>query len=251
LPASRFVAVDENGADELVQLDDWKRPMPISRRSLVVASALGSLIPLRAFANTVTLSIRVELSSDRDQSGTLTLKGAGGGTLLGPLSVYGRSDNAIAAAHDNASRDPTQLYGDTPTGTYSVPQAVATGDSTSYSNHSYGPNGALILKPETGDAAVAAGNGRTGLLIHGGDPGSGGKLRATHGCLRLSNSDMAKLMAAILAAGENVQFNRCELVRIDADIGLGDPVCGEDVGDPPPGIDALLNPGTLVIPPPN
>jgi len=44
--------------------------------------------------------------------------------------------------------------------------------------------------------------------------------------------------------------SRCDLVRIDADIGLGDPVCGEDVGDPPPGIESLLNPGQIVIPPP-
>jgi hypothetical protein len=61
---------------------------------------------------------------------------------------------------------------------------------------------------------------------------------------------MAKPMAAILSVGENVQFSRCELVRINVDIGLGDPVCGENVGDPPPGIESLLNPGTITIPPP-
>jgi hypothetical protein len=222
----------------------------ISRRDLLIASTLGYFVPIEAFADTVNLTIRVELSSDRDQTGTLKLQSANGNTLVGPLSVYGRSDNAAARAHGNPSRDPTKLYGDTPTGTYSIPQATATGDSTSYASHSYGPNGALVLKPETGDAATAAANGRIGLLIHGGAPGSGGKLRATNGCLRLSNSDMAKLMAAISAAGENVQFSRCELVRIDADIGLGDPVCGEEPGDPPPGIDSLLNPGTITIPPP-
>lgn len=216
----------------------------------MVAGAIGAIIPSRSFGKPVELKIRVELSSDRNQTGTLKLLNASGGSLTGPLSVYGRSDSTMASNHGNPSRDPTKLYGDTPTGTYTIPLAVATGNSTSYNNHSYGPNGALVLKPESGQAATAATNGRKGLLIHGGDPGAGGKLRATHGCLRLSNADMAKLMAAILAAGDNVQFSRCELVRLNMDVGLGDPVCGEDVGDPPPGIESLLNPGTITIPPP-
>jgi hypothetical protein len=224
--------------------------MTVSRRSFLAATALGPFFAGKATADTVNLTIYVELSSDRDQTGTLRLQTADGVTLAGPFSVYGRSDGTTAAVHGNPSRDPTMPYGDTPTGSYSVPGAVATGDSTSYRSHSYGPNGALVLKPESGDAATAASNGRIGLLVHGGDPGNGGMLRATHGCLRLSNSDMAGLMAAILTAGDNVQFSRCDLVRIDASIGLGDPVCGEDVGDPPPGIESLLNPGQIIVPPP-
>lgn len=224
--------------------------MAVSRRSFLASSAFGTFFAVEAFADTVNLKLYVELSTDRNQTGTLRLQTTGGVTLAGPFDAYGRSDTKIATAHGNPSRDPTMPYGDTPTGSYSVPSAMATGDSTSYRGHSYGPNGALVLKPESGDALTAASNGRVGLLVHGGDPGNGGKLRATHGCLRLSNSDMASLMAAILTAGNNIQFGRCDLVRIEADIGLGDPVCGEDLGDPPPGIDSLLNQGPIIIPSP-
>lgn len=225
--------------------------MHFSRRRVLLASTIGALATSRAAADVVNLVIKVELSSDRDQTGSLRLQTVAGATLAGPFSVYGRSDNSKAAAHGNPNRDPTQPYGDTPTGTYEIPRAIATGGATSYGSRSYGPNGALVLKPKNGQAATAAANGRVGLLVHSGDPGSGGKLRATHGCLRLSNSDMATLMAAILAAGDNVRFDRCELVRIDATVGPpGDPICGEDVGDPPPGIEALLNPGTINIAPP-
>lgn len=90
-----------------------------------------------------------------------------------------------------------------------------------------------------------------GLLIHSGDPGTGGKLRATNGCVRLSNADMLKLMQSIAAAGENPQFNRCELTRIDASIGPpGDLVAGEVPGDPPAGIQTLLSPAPAVAPRP-
>ena len=225
--------------------------MFVNRRSFLLASAAMSIAMDTAKADVVQLIIRVELSNDRNQIGALKLQNLSGATLAGPFNVFGRSDDSMARAHGNATHDSTKPYGDTPSGTYEIPKAVATGDSTSYASHSYGPNGALVLKPKSGDAATAASNGRIGLLIHGGDPGSGGKLRATHGCLRLSNSDMASLMAAIIAAGNNVQFSRCELTRANVDIGPpGDPVCGEDVGDPPPGIGSLLNPGTIFVPPP-
>jgi hypothetical protein len=218
------------------------------RRSLLIGLVAVSAAKANPARSDVNLSLQVELSSDRDQTGALTLKDSSGTTLAGPFSVFGRSDTGIAAAHGNAGRDPLQPYGDTPTGTFNIPRGIATGTGQ-YSNHSYGPNGALVLVPSGGQALDAAANGRTGLLIHGGDPGATGNLRATHGCLRLSNDDVARLFAAILAAGDNPRFNRCEIVRLDASIGPpGDFEAGEDAGDPPPGIGDLLENGPLRLP---
>ncbi|WP_367614555.1 L,D-transpeptidase [Teichococcus coralli] len=216
---------------------------------LLAAFASGVTSSRRSAAQPVDLVIRVELSEDRDQTGTLILQDGSGRRLGGPYPAFGRSDNATAKAHKNPARNPIQPYGDTPTGTYEIPRVVATGDETNYRSRSYGPNGALVLRPTAGQALTAAGNGRIGLMIHGGAPGSGGRLRATHGCVRLSDQDMARLTAAIAAAGQNARFSRCELVRLAASIGPpGDPVSGEDTGDPPPGIQELLNPGPIILP---
>lgn len=218
------------------------------RQALALVPATGSVaITTRLSAQPVDLVIRIELSEDRNQTGVLVLRNAAGSQLAGPFPAFGRADNATAAAHGNPTRNPTQLYGDTPTGTYDIPRATATGPGTNYNNRSYGPNGALVLSPTGGQALIAATNGRVGLLIHGGAPGTGGRLRATHGCVRLSDQDMARLMAAIAAAGQNARFNRCDLVRLAASVGPpGDPVSGEDAGDPPPGIQQLLTPGPIL-----
>lgn len=221
--------------------------MRIDRRRLVWL--LGSIVPWRfALAAEPKLQIRIELPSDRDNTGTLILKNAAGATTAGPFRAYGRADRSAAEQHGNDKRDALLPFGDTPTGTYSIPRAFATGQGTNYPSHSYGPNGALVLRPTGGQALTAAGKGRIGLLIHGGDPGRNGRLRATNGCIRLSDTDMTALMAAVAAAGDNPDSYRCDIVQIDASIGpQGDPV-GEDVGDPPPGIEQLLRPGKIKLP---
>ena len=83
---------------------------------------------------------------------------------------------------------------------------------------SYGPNGAIRLKALGGDALMAESLGRSGLLIHGGTTGTEkywrgkGALRATHGCIRLSNKDVKKLMELIY--GARYSDNACNLVDI-------------------------------------
>lgn len=217
--------------------------MTMTRRAAVLGLAATGLMVQTAKAQPVQLTIRVNLPFTREQTGTLSLEDASGTAILSELKTLGKADNAAAKQAGNASRDPTLPFGDTPEGTYSVPRLVATGGGTAYSAHSYGPNGALVLKPETGDAAAAAANGRRGLLVHGGDPGAGGRPRATHGCLRLSNSDMARLMQAIANAGNNVTFNRCEVVRLSVLVGEDSAEgAGDDELDPPFDIDNLLNP---------
>lgn len=90
-----------------------------------------------------------------------------------------------------------QTNGNTPTGTYDGSVFVSTKD---FPQDSYGPWGAVRLTPTSGNALTAERVfGRTGLLIHGGDlsrPGywrGANQLRATYGCLRVSNDDMLRL----------------------------------------------------------
>lgn len=136
------------------------------------------------------VSILVSLPKNRDVSGRLTVRDALG-RELGSYEVLGRG-----------SRGPgdtsLQVNGNTPTGEYDGTERV---DTSAWNAASYGPYGAVRLKPLGGNALVAHEVvGRDGLLIHGGAPGGkgyfrgAGALRATHGCLRLSNSDIQQLI---------------------------------------------------------
>jgi hypothetical protein len=187
------------------------------------------------------VEIVVELPPDRRFAGRLTLKDDQGRTLAGPFDAYGKADNAAAIAHGNAGRDPKLPYGDTPEGSYEVPRAIATGDDTNYPAHSYGNAGALALRPVGGPALDALANGRIGLLIHGGDPGLGGTLRPTNGCVRLSNADMASLITGLENAGTAGTAPICSTLSVTANVTEGAPDDGEDNGDPPPNIDEILN----------
>jgi hypothetical protein len=189
--------------------------------------------------------IVVDLPTDRTHPGTLTIQDDDGNIIAGPFDALGKSDNQAAIGHGNPTRDPTQPYGDTPTGGYNSTGYVATGDGTAFPSHSYGPNGAIVLDPTDGQAQSAEDNGRTGLLIHGGDPGSNGALRPTYGCIRLSNGDMAEVMKTCRADGNT---NRCTVAQVEgagdgppADEADGGDAGASDPPDVPPG-DVLMNP---------
>jgi len=118
----------------------------------------------------------------------------------------------------NPTRNPLLFAGDTPTGNYVSPGVVSTGD---WEQRSYGPWGAIQLKAVSGDALLAERLGRTGLLIHGGDPGIAarfGGYRSTLGCLRLSNIDMKSLAGMLFAAGENSSRLRSETVSVTVNV---------------------------------
>jgi hypothetical protein len=187
------------------------------------------------------VEIVVEVPTDRRNLGRLTLKDDAGNVLAGPFDAYGKSDNLTAINHGNSARDPLLPYGDTPLGSYEIPRAVATGTGTNYPDHSYGSSGALVLRPVGGQALSAAANGRTGLLIHSGDPGVGGRLRPTNGCVRLSGADMSALMAALEAASTSGAAPICSALEISATVREGDVDDGSDDGDPPPNIQQLLD----------
>src|SRR2546427_11222285 len=143
------------------------------------------------------------LPSDRLQTGSLTATNDAGVVILGPVPARGKADGQIAAAHANPDRDPERIDGDHPTGTYRVVRVEHDKSPT----HSYGPR-FLLLDPIDGDALIAKKNGRAGLAIHGGDSAPDGSLRATEGCLRVSNETalaVAGLVEPELAAGRTVE----------------------------------------------
>lgn len=188
--------------------------------------------------------IVVRLPDDRFKEGMLELLNSAGQTVATPLPALGRADGDTAKKKKNPQRSPIFPYGDTPKGHYKVVSIFRTGDGTSYPAKNYGENGAIRLQPVEGEAKLAADVGRTGLLIHGGEPGAGGKLRPTNGCVRLSNADMKALIGEIifLMATEGGP-DRCDVdVRKGFTVEISAPDEGYDEGDPPPdpGDDAIL-----------
>ncbi len=141
--------------------------------------------------------IFIELPAERSKVGRLILQDDQGNRILGPFAALGKADDRAAKAKGNPDRDPSLPYGDTPLGSYTChvqpPQQPT---------HSYGPNGTIALIATGGDALTAKKNGRSGLLIHGGDPGANHSLRPTHGCVRLYNEDIKLLVEALTSDSE-------------------------------------------------
>ncbi len=187
--------------------------------------------------------IEVSLPANRRQAGTMTVRDTQGTVLLANITVLGRADLSTAAKENNKTADPTKPFGHTPTGGYRVTQIFSTGDGTQYPADKYGPNGAIRLEPSSGTALVAKLNGRTGLLIHAGrDPGPGGKLVPTNGCLRVLNADVKRIIAAIVSSSDNAAQNRCDVVDVTVGVAEAAPDQGVTDGDPPP-----ICPGTPII----
>jgi len=135
--------------------------------------------------------LRARLPINRELPGTIQAEDDSGTILAGPFPVRGKADNQAAVAHQNPARYPTRPYGDHPYGEYRVQNVV----QKPVPVHSFGPV-FFLLEPERGDALSAKLLGRTGLGIHGGDPGTGANaLRATEGCLRTTNEAMLALVA--------------------------------------------------------
>src|SRR3954453_20589858 len=144
------------------------------------------------------MQIHITLRKNRVLPGQFSVQSAPGPSLLGPVSCLGKADSAAALSHGNASRDPKEPFGDTPTGGYSVTELVSHRGETDL--HTYGPHPSLLLDPQSGDALISKTNGRTGLMIHGGGASASGGLRPTHGCVRLSDENQRALIALVPAA---------------------------------------------------
>ena len=155
------------------------------------------------------MKIRSVLPRDRMRAGTIDVVNDAGDVIFGPVAARGKADSQIAAAHANPNRDPTRVDGDHPAGTYRVVHV----ERDKPTAHSFGPF-FLLLDPTGGDALIAKTNNRTGLAIHGGDPAADGSLRATEGCLRVTNAaavSIAGLVQPELAAGRPVIYECADL----------------------------------------
>lgn len=139
------------------------------------------------------MKITIRFPADRTQLGVLTVEGS-----QFTCVCYGKSDNAAAQKRGNPTRNPLLPFGDTPLGTY----RATVGKAYAWQARSYGPHPVIRLEPTGGDALKAAANKRSGLLIHGGDRNASGKLRPTHGCVRLGNEDQKMLLGLLWASGE-------------------------------------------------
>jgi hypothetical protein len=190
------------------------------------------------------MQIKVSISSNRNMLGQLSLYDITGLIAAGPYWVLARADYAYAKSKGNDGADPLKVYGNTPTGTYSVVRIEPCGDDAPSlnSSRSYGVNGALVLVPTAGDALAAKENGgRTGLLAHGGDlsPSTPGNtlLRSTHGCIRMANADVATLTKVLNTSGVVFPFDLLVAEDFDGtppDIVIGDDPSPDDTPDPPP-----------------
>ena len=140
---------------------------------------------------------------DRTNVGTITLRNDGGVQVV-LYSALGKAANDDAAAKGNVGANPLHLYGNTPLGLYHVNEIAPSGPDT----RKYGDAGVIRLEPVGGQALLAKQNGRTGLLIQGGSPGTTGLLRRTNGCVRMMNGELRHLIAKIRALQENGGFHR-------------------------------------------
>ena len=146
------------------------------------------------------LSIRINLCTDRDFVGSLSLVNGSAGIIAGPFPVSARSADSIAAENGNPTREQTFPFGDPPTGRYRVGTIIPTGPGTKYRSDLYGASGAVVLIPAAGKAALADACGRFEVLIHGGSLSSDGRLRVTSGHFRVRDEDFYALSSFVAAA---------------------------------------------------
>lgn len=131
-------------------------------------------------------TLHVYLLKDRSLPGKAYLRYDGNENLQIP--ILGKADNVKARNMGNPARDPTRLFGDTPTGLYE-----ACFDKVFSPVATYGPYPVITMDPISGDALIAKQNGRAGLWVHGGNTTLRGLLRPTFGSLRTYNQDQEKL----------------------------------------------------------
>ncbi len=157
------------------------------------------------------LYIRIMLHRLRVLPGVLHIFDAHGNHLHA-FSCLGRADQARADAEGNPQRQPTQPYGDTPTGIYAPARIEPTGAKA----EKLGPFWIPLLGTPDGDARCARpGLGvRTGLGIHAGrdnDPRTqAGLLIQTNGCVRVLPESMVRLRDYIGAGQVLVKIEELE-----------------------------------------
>ncbi len=153
--------------------------------------------------------LKVLLARNRDREGTMTV--VVDGHPLRTFKVLGRG---------SAGSGDTQFKhnGNTPTGLW---EGKGWQDTSKKDPLAYGPNGAEILEPVSGNALIASTVFHRDLFrIHGGalDPRPNspwyGGLNPTNGCLRLSNQDIKTLSALLYNASIDDEKRVCVTPKV-------------------------------------
>lgn len=144
--------------------------------------------------------IMANFPTNRDNKGTLKMYNGSGALVFGPVEALGRGSNDPANNNDHTNWRLKNA--DVPTGVYQT-TVVAAGSSS----YSFGPHKRVWMNQAvSGNALVAEQNGRSEIMVHGGDLATDSSLpwyplRPTYGCIRLSNTNQAALISAIASAG--------------------------------------------------
>lgn len=146
--------------------------------------------------------IYINLPSNRDKKGTLSLYDENGRYVYG-CECLGRGSGSAVSSGNNT--DWWLENADTPTGDYEG-RIIGVGSPTS----SYGPysrvNMTALYNGDHADIAAHSGDYRLGIMIHGGNPetntsASWYPLRPTYGCIRVSNTDQKNITDLIKSYG--------------------------------------------------
>lgn len=137
------------------------------------------------------MKVYATLPQDREAEGSLWVID-NSRLIFGPVRCRGEADNTGAQKANNVQEDPTQSYGDHPYGVSRIAAIIRDPKPVD----TYGP-AFISLNPVSGEAWQGRINDRKGIGIHGGKLGPNGMLRATYGCLRMTNEDLVKLVELI------------------------------------------------------
>ncbi|WP_427181887.1 L,D-transpeptidase [Paenibacillus sp. TC-CSREp1] len=140
--------------------------------------------------------------TNRDYKGTLKVYSDNGDLVFGPVEALGRGSNDSKNGNDHTNWKLQNA--DIPTG---VAKTVVYDKGSSQS--SYGPHKRVWLhQAVSGNFLIAEKNGRSEIMIHGGDPATSTSLswyplRPTYGCIRLSNDNQKKLIDVLVKNGSS------------------------------------------------
>ncbi|HSQ66768.1 MAG TPA: hypothetical protein VLM85_26295 [Polyangiaceae bacterium] len=152
----------------------------------------------------------------RAYCGRAVLMGRDGAVRAGPFRALATAGARVAKKHGNADTSPLLPFGHPPAGTYVIAGSMPPGWAHAHRARKFGRVGALLLRAQSGDARLAAENGRGLVAIHGGPRDKAGLLRPTRGGIRLSNTNMSALLREVNAAqldGDPVEL--VELVEVE------------------------------------
>ncbi|MET1174529.1 L,D-transpeptidase [Paenibacillus amylolyticus] len=140
--------------------------------------------------------------ANRDNKGSLKVYSDNGTLVFGPKDALGRGSNDPKNGNDHTNWKLQNA--DIPTG---VAKTVVYAKGSSES--SYGPHKRVWLNQAvSGNFLIAEQNGRSEIMIHGGDPATSSSLpwyplRPTYGCIRLSNADQKALIDVLVQHGSS------------------------------------------------